>query len=296
MAGTVLIPVDGSPLSEKVLGPARPLVDALEADVVLLRVVPTRGTQPDVEVEADEAGVAMQRLQERLGREGLRCQAKVVRGEPAEQILAFERALRPDYVAMATHGRSGVSRLVRGSTAERVVRHAIVPVLLYNPLAPGAAGRSVVDAAAAAGPFGRVLVPLDGSALADEVLPHVERLVRAYGAEVLLLRVEPYQYTIAPSPLVEPLWDARAVEATLEGARDRLQRAGARVSVMAAYGVVPAEILRAARDCDLVAMCTHGRGGVSRWWFGSVAEQVVRHCTTPLLVVRSEGAGAPEPS
>lgn len=293
MAGTVLIPLDGSPLSEKVLAPARPLVETLEADVVLLRVVPTRGTQPDVEVEADEAGVAMQRLQERLAGEGLRCQAKVVRGEPAEQILAFERALRPDYVAMATHGRSGVSRLVRGSTAERVVRHATAPVLLYNPLATPAPAQAA-GATPPPGPFGRVLVPLDGSALAEEVLPHVERLARAYGAEVLLLRVEPYQYTIAPSPLVEPLWDPRVVEATLEAPRERLVSAGVRTSLMAAYGVVPAEILRVARDCDLVAMSTHGRGGVSRWWFGSVAEQVVRHCTTPLLVVRAAGAGERE--
>lgn len=287
MAGTVLIPLDGSALSEKVLGPARPLIDALEADVVLLRVVPTRGTMADVEVEADEAGRAMQRLAERLTGEGVRCQAKVVRGDAAEQVLAYERALRPDYVAMATHGRSGVSRFVRGSTAERVVRHAVAPVLLYNPVAPGA------DAHAGARPFRRVLVPLDGSALAEQVLPHVERVARAYGSEVLLMRVEPFQYTIAPSPLVEPMWDPRALEATLEGPRERLQAAGVPTSVLAAYGVVPAEILHAARDCDLVAMSTHGRGGVSRWWFGSTAEQVVRHCTTPLLVVRAPGAGEP---
>ncbi len=290
MAGTVLIPLDGSTLSEEVLAPARPLVDALEADVVLLRVVPALGTQPDVEVEADEAGVAMQRLEERLAGEGVRCKAKVVRGDPAEQILAFERALRPDYVAMATHGRSGVSRLVRGSTAERVVRHTIAPVLLYNPLA-AAAAPTTAEAAAPGGPFRRVLVPLDGSTLAEDVLPHVERVARAYGAEVRLLRVEPYQYTLAPSPLVEPLWDPRAVEASLEPARERLEAAGVRASVTSAYGVVAAEILRASRDVDLVAMSTHGRGGVSRWWFGSVAEQVVRHCTTPLLVVRAAGVG-----
>ncbi|MCO5168956.1 MAG: universal stress protein [Planctomycetes bacterium] len=284
MSGTVLVPVDGSSLAEKVLGPARPLIDALEASVVLLRVVPSRGTLADVEVEADEAGAALQRLQDRLEREGLRCQAKLVRGDPAEQILAFSRALRPDYLAMATHGRSGVSRLVRGSTAERVLRHASAPVLLCNPdVLAGAEG-------APTPPFRRILVPLDGSDLAAEVLPHVERLARVYGSEVLLLTVEPYEYTLAPTPLVASPTDPRALEALVEGPRARLTRAGAPTSVMTAHGVVPIEVLRAARDCDLVAMTTHGRGGASRWWFGSVAEQVVRHCTTPLLLVR---AGAP---
>lgn len=277
MAGTILIPLDGSALSEKALVPARPLIDALEADVVLLRVAPH-----DDEDEAQAAGVYVQRLQERLAREGVRCQGRVARGDAAEQTLAFVRALRPDYVAMATHGRSGLSRLVRGSVAERVVRHATSPVLLVNPLT----GEAQATGAPAA-PFRRILVPLDGSALADAVLPHVEQLARVYGAEVLLLRVEPFQYVVAPSPLVEPTWDPALVAGTIEPQRRRLEEAGLRASVMTAYGVVPLEILRAARDCDLVAMATHGRGGPSRWWFGSVAEQVVRHCATPLLVVRS---------
>lgn len=286
MAGTILIPLDGSPLSEKVLAPARPLIDALEANVVLLRAVPARGTQPDVELEADEAGAAMQRLQERLSREGVHCQARVARGEAAEQILAFARALRPDYLAMATHGRGGVSRLVRGSTAERVVRSAHVPVLLCNPL--------VLDGGPAQRPFQRILVPLDGSELAAEILPHVERLASIYRSEVLLLRVEPYHYPPGPSPLRDQPWEPSAVEATLEGPRRTLELAGVPTSAMAAHGVVAVEILRAARDCDLVAMCTHGRGGASRWWFGSVAEQVTRHCTRPMLVLRPPGAGHDE--
>lgn len=287
MTGTVLIPLDGSPLSEKVLGPARPLIDALEANVVLLRAVPTRGAAPDVEAEAEEAGAAMQRLQERLTREGVHCQARVARGDPAEQILAFARALRPDYLAMATHGRGGVSRLVRGSTAERVVRSAHVPVLLCNPL--------VLDGShAAPRPFQRILVPLDGSPLSAGILPHVARLANIYGSEVLLLRVEPYHYPPEPSPLGDQLWEPAAVEATLDEPRRTLELSGVPTTVMAAHGVIAVEILRAARDCDLVAMSTHGRGGASRWWFGSVAEQVTRHCTKPMLVLRPPGAGHDE--
>lgn len=289
MAGTVLIPLDGSALSEQALEPARPLIDALQAKVVLLRVVPARGTGADVEVEADEAGVAMQALEERLAGQGLRCEARVVRGDPAERILSTAQALRPDYLAMATHGRSGVSRLVRGSVAERVVRHASVPVLLVNPLAPGPPHE-------VARPFRRVLVPLDGSRLSEQVLPHVERLASAYGSEVQLLRVEPYQVTFAPAPVAEPSWDPRALEQSLEPAVARLARAGLTVRAASAHGVVAAEILRAAQGSDLVAMTTHGRGGLSRWWFGSVAEQVVRHCTTPLLVVRAGEAGEAPPA
>lgn len=282
MAGTVLIPLDGSALSEKVVPAARPLIDALEPDVVLLRVVPR-----EADAEADEASVHLLRVQERLARDGARVQARVVRGDAAEQILAYVRAARPDYLVMATHGRGGLSRLVRGSVAERVVRRARVPVLLVNP--------QVLEEGAR--PFRRILVPLDGSPLSASILPHVERLARVYGSEVLLLRVEPFTIAVTPSPVLEPPWDPRAIEASLEEPRRRLEQAGIPASVMAAYGGVAVELLRAARDCDLVAMSTHGRGGPSRWWFGSVAEQVVRHCATPLLVLRppeAEGEEAAE--
>ncbi|MBX3468198.1 MAG: universal stress protein [Planctomycetes bacterium] len=74
--------------------------------------------------------------------------------------------------------------------------------------------------------------------------------------------------------------------------RAAARRAGRRrrpVEARAAYGVVAAEVLRAAREADLLAMTTHGRSGVSRWWFGSVAEQVLRHAPCPLLVLRTGG-------
>jgi nucleotide-binding universal stress UspA family protein len=120
------------------------------------------------------------------------------------------------------------------------------------------------------------------------VVPVVERVIRARPAQVTLLRVEPLVLTEVPSPAVEGMvWDPGPLEASLAAPRERLAAAGATVDVQAVYGVVAAEILLAARGADLLAMTTHGRTGLPRWWFGSVAEQVLRHAPCPVLVVRT---------
>ena len=116
----------------------------------------------------------------------------------------------------------------------------------------------------------KILVPLDGSPLADAVLPLVQAMAQASGARVTLLRVEPLVVTEVPSPILAgSLWDPGAAAASLSPQRDRLAAAGLDVEAVAAYGVVAAEILRAAADVDLLAIATHGRSGVARWWFGS---------------------------
>ncbi|MCB1006061.1 MAG: universal stress protein, partial [Acidimicrobiales bacterium] len=99
----------------------------------------------------------------------------------------------------------------------------------------------------------RILVPLDGSTLSDQILPAVTVLALAYGSKVTLLRVHPMVYTEVPSPLLTgPLWDEQAMRESLETQRQRLAEAGVQVEVRAVYGVEVAEILSAADDADLV--------------------------------------------
>lgn len=276
----ILIPVDGSRLAARILHALKRLIEGQGAEVTLLRVVePHSPTDHDRAPAAEVAMRAqMQQLQETLGSH-VRSNVQIVRGDPAREISTYARETGQDLVAMATHGRTGVQRWVRGSVAERVLRDCEVPLLLCNPTAL----EPDVDQ-----PFRRILVPLDGSERSAEVVPIVERLARGHPSKVTLLRVEPLVLTEVPSPAVEGMvWDPRPLEASLAEHRERLVAAGATVDVRATYGVVAAEILQAAREADLLAMTTHGRTGLPRWWFGSVAEQVLRHAPCPVLVVRT---------
>jgi len=279
MAEAILIPLDGSELAERALAPARRLLGA-DGEAVLVRVV--EETPPSEEEDAlDAAEAYLKDVRTRLEGAGARVRATLVRrGDPAEQVLAAVDESGAAFVAMGTHGRSGVARLVRGSVAERVLRHCPVPLLLVNPHA----------APAATGTFERILAPLDGSETAAAVLPTVARVAKAFGALVTLLRVEPFLYSPVPSPVLESMWEPAKVAATLEPSRQRLEEQGVEARVEARYGVESAEILAAAEYSDLVVMSTHGRSGLSRWWFGSVAEQVLRHCSRPLLVQRVTGS------
>jgi nucleotide-binding universal stress UspA family protein len=134
----------------------------------------------------------------------------------------------------------------------------------------------------------RILVPLDGSATAERVLVHVRRLLRTSKAEVMLLRA----YNVIPleADYVDLVGRLRAeAEAYIHAVEARLEKDGLRVRAFTREGPSAEVILDAAQRerADLIAMSTHGRTGLARFAFGSVAEKVVRSSPVPVLVVRS---------
>jgi nucleotide-binding universal stress UspA family protein len=278
----VLIPLDGSELSESALDPLpRILHEVEDAEATLLFVSDPDAPDPPEGVSIEDS---LPRVNARLREWGLSCDTVRASGDPATQILEAVERLQPDLIAMATHGRSGLQRLVRGSVAERILRHVDAPLLLVNP---GSEERREDTA------FRRILVPLDGSPLADAILPFVIALARSVGSEVTLLRVEPLEPYIsdplAGVPFVEPtLWNPQAVRETLAPQLDRLLDARVDARIEARIGDAAGEIATLANDYDLVALSSHGRSGVSRWWFGSVAEQVLRVVSRPVFLVRGK--------
>jgi nucleotide-binding universal stress UspA family protein len=138
----ILVPLDGSELAECVL----PHVKAIAAGcstgkVVLLRIVEPlpAGIPPAVDFEVvQKAGVKaaegyLVKVKAQLSKEGLNVEAKVLTGRPAETITDFAQREKVDLIALATHGRSGISRWVFGSVADRLVRSSSVPILLIRP-------------------------------------------------------------------------------------------------------------------------------------------------------------------
>jgi nucleotide-binding universal stress UspA family protein len=147
--------------------------------------------------------------------------------------------------------------------------------------------------------YRRVLVPLDGSALAEGVLPFVARLARPLGLEIALLRVVP----MVPPRVVEGSRHvevdegerlAREAEEYVQGVAHRLVADGFRTATAVRTGEAASEIIAGARECqaDLIGMMTHGRSGLGRLFFGSVAEAVLRRADIPVFLVRATEAQA----
>ncbi len=276
----ILVPLDGSELADKILTQVRRLLVRHDAQVMLLSVLSPRALEREP-VPGHELEVARRHLDvvaTALREQGASVESEVLVGEPAERIHAFALGYRPSLIAMSTHGRTGISRWIRGSVAERVLRIAPYPVLLANPF--GLADREELR-------FRRILVPLDGSDASAEILPVVKDFASHYESEVLLhMAVEIPQI----EPLVYPLMiSTEDAQMRLEPFRAGLP--GIRVLISTSLGSPAATIVDTAEreKADLVAMTTHGRTGASRWAFGSVAEQVIRHCPCPLLVKRTGG-------
>ncbi len=281
----ILVPLDGSELAERVLPYVRILARGLQARVELLRVfepVPPSLAHPEHGLYLDRI-IESIRIQARdyleavaasLQREGLVVSCTVHEGSPAPHIVNDGECEAASLIAMSTHGRSGISRWVLGSTTDKVLHATTRPLLVVR-----AQGQQVFSAQAK---LDAVVVPLDGSAVAEQVLPHVVGLAKVLRAKVILVRVGPYSELFK-----EMEADAGAY---LDQVNQRLRKQGvASVEHELLQGDVAGGIVDLARRMadSMVAMTTHGRSGVGRWLLGSIAERVVRYSGNPVLVVRA---------
>lgn len=137
--------------------------------------------------------------------------------------------------------------------------------------------------------YQRILVPLDGSTLAEGVLPHVQALVKSLSAELVLLRVAFTHVFPGADPIQSQVTVVQEAEDYVSGLAKRLQEEGVRAEAKVRYGDPVEEILdHVTRDhIDLIAMATHGRTGLKRVVMGSVAENVLRRTSVPMLLMRA---------
>jgi nucleotide-binding universal stress UspA family protein len=277
----ILIPLDGSRLSEAVLPLAEALARDYDADLLLVRALRPAGS-PEVEVEAQETAEGYLRtMAADLAARGRSVEWKVWYDDPARAIADAARYNGVDLIAMSTHGRGGLGRLIVGSVAEALVRQAPVPVLLVRG-----------ELSWVPGSLGKVLVPLDGSELSEAVLPAVTALAGPFDLAIELLRaVEPIpayaaaELAAGHSAELLRLEEAEA-DCYLSKLAAPLEARGLRVTSHVALAPAVDAILRRARDggAGLIAMTTHGRSGVSRLLLGSVAERVLRATPVPVLL------------
>ena len=138
-----------------------------------------------------------------------------------------------------------------------------------------------------------ILVPLDGSALAEAILPEIEKVASCMKASIVLLRVSQAHVFPGKDPTEAEVEVVKQAEVYLKTIVDHLSAKGFVAEAHVRYGDVAEEILTHSKrnDLDLIAMSTHGRSGFGRWLLGSVAEKIVRHSEKPVLLLRAKGKG-----
>lgn len=285
----ILVPLDGSPTAEAALSLIDPLLHLKNAAVHLLTVVPVNvveGTPLDggaIRVAGQAARIYADGKVARLRQAGVEAACHVRYGAAADEILKFSAAGDTQLIALTTHGRSGISRLMMGSVAERVLRSSGAPILVRKS--------SETPAPSDRRPFRNIFIPLDGTPESEAILPYAMMLANAYGAEVhttiVLHSEEAVSESLAPG----------STEDYLDQVCDRFRKAGASASSVIGRGD-PVSVLREMiRDGqpDLVAMTTHGRAGLGRWILGSVTEALLRSVTAPLLVIHAPAVRAAQP-
>lgn len=276
----IAIALDGGPFADQAIPWAQLLASNLQASVVAVRAVDpfvpgTAGLVPSmmIRLQEEELGKAQEQMKGCLPKNW---ETQVVLGDPKSVLGSWAASDKIAGLVLASHGRSGGARWLLGSVAEAVLRHSHVPMLIVRPSASPKETR--VDAAVR-----RVLVPLDGSETATQVLDDLPRWV-GENTELILLRATGFgvreNSSFLSSDQLEDL--ASALEEDLQSIRP----AGFAKIDHLVLDADPAEAILAAaeqRECDLIAMSTHGRSGWRRFLLGSVTEKVARHARCPVL-------------
>lgn len=305
MYSTIVVPLDGSALSEQAIPVAAALArrDGATLHLVLVHEAPRLARVRDQEhwdealASRDQAYVDEQ-AREVEKRYRVRVAPVLLGGAVVPAICQHVRATKADLVVITTHGRTGFSRAWLGSVADGLVRSLAVPVLMLRAGPGGPRAPRDGD-----GPFHRIMIPLDGSALAEQVLEHALRLGGVGPRYVLARVVVPVPQLDLVMPYTMPTPNVPDVEATerveaeaarqLRGEVEAVRRAHPEIDVDAELyeATSPAEgLLEIAREqhAELIALTSHGRGA-SRLVLGSVADKLLRGSAAAMLVFRAEG-------
>jgi nucleotide-binding universal stress UspA family protein len=305
----VLVGLDGSPLAETILPYVTTVAKGVGADVTLLHVVHVpedlregehqQTLQPLLREAETRATQYLHQVAQRLAAVGLTVQSHVRVGEATTEILRTAQQEGKDLIALATHGRSGLQRWVYGSVAEKVLHTTHTPLLLIRPTEEPVPAPSALT---------QVIVPLDGSPLAEAALPVAETLALRCGVPLVLLRVvEIVSLSFVDAGGIAGVNSPAILDSLQEAANSYLAELAmsardkeVRVQTAAPAGLPADTIVRYVHDHagSVVVMSTHGRTGLASLALGSVARRVVQHGNTPTLIVRPRvppAAAAPAP-
>lgn len=298
MYKVIMAPTEGSDSEKLAISVALRLAQRFNADLRLVRVetapvvVEAEPRRPVLEIT--EEMVRAERLARLRKLESLGVQLRALGdirvitaledGPVAPTLRDYAEKFHVDLIVMSSHSRGGLKRVTLGSVTDYLIRHSNIPVLVVKP--PASFVLPTLEDTGV-----RIVVPLDGSPLAEQILPEVKALALQLKATVSLLQVlTPNTY--AQAEIMQPglpWWDSDIAEAEayLDGAASYITEEGVSVSrqVLLAEDVTSAILEHATQvRADLIAFATAGSGGISRFVFGTVADELTRRSPISLLV------------
>ncbi len=302
----ILVPLDGSLFAEQALPLAMSIADRAGASLRLARVhvlylfQDTNAARLPYDPELDalakeQEAVYLSGVAQRLAAIApVPVTTNVLNGLTADAILEEAQASKADLIVMTTHGRGPMSRFWLGSVADEMLRRTPVPILLIRP-------QEETPEPTALPVLKHLLVPLDGTPLAERVVQPALALGQPMQARFTLLRlITPWLFPGHDPSVDSPTGEGggrldlqhHEAQAYLEAIAEGIRKRGCSVQTCVAVHRQPAAgILEEARQvgADCITLATHGRGGLKRLLLGSVADKVLRSATIPLLVCRPAG-------
>ena len=317
MYENIIVPLDGSDASRQVLPYARSIAKTVGATLHLIGVLEPLNrvdnlsrmgsgaqnapmSQSELVLSEDwralvgglrrEARERLDAAAEESRSRGIETTVELLEGEAAEQIIAAGNRQGESLIAMSTHGRSGIGRWMLGSVTDKVVKHTSTPVLIIR-----AQREEPPDDVA----LSKVVLPLDGSELAERAIPHAVAFANAFGAGITILRSSsPTAYGFGYADYYAAQTYTDISSEVLSDVRDYVTSAVGRIQGMGVASVEErtpegnpgAAIIDEVGDdrTKLVVMTTHGRTGVGRWVLGSVTDRVIQHSAGPVMVIASK--------
>jgi nucleotide-binding universal stress UspA family protein len=309
MYRNVMVPVDGSPFSREAVVQGLRIASQSGAALHLVRVsvAPVVLATPEAlafessamgEIHSAELSELYGIAAECRAHSEITVSASVERGPVVDALIGYAKRHQVDLIVMRSHGRTGIARVWFGSAADGLIRESGIPVLVVR--AP-----SVGTALAAGFHFKRILVPLDGSGLAEQAIAPAFALAAIDGASVTLLRIVTAWKHSEPGEIASAVGPASAQAVSeAESYLDSIFPTSIPRTSVSRRVVIASDIASAIHDIaeleetDLVALATRGHGGIKRVAVGSVSDQVMRESAVSTLVVHPavvvpERAGLP---
>lgn len=300
MYRTIMVPTEGTGFDREAIRVALRLATKTDAVIHLVRVMKASsviGVVPGsdgVAVVSDSFSLTRDRELSALYLLAEECRelttAKIVTaledGPIPDVLKGYCARVSPDLIVISSHGRHGIARFSLGSVTDSLIRDAHVPVLVVKPersyLNPRAAER-----------FSQMIIPLDGSTLAEEILVPATRLAKLEQAEVILLQVLTAQDHHIGTSRSRAWWEEHLPmsHAYLNRIAAKLRLSGLEVLTEIVVGTSVADAITTfakSRRAGLVAIATHGRSGLRRAVRGSVADELMRNGAMSLLVMHPE--------
>ena len=305
LIGTILLPHDGSELADTTVPYAVALHRATGAPVELLRVLEElkpiydSGRRQLIWIDPEhpraeaEQSDLLDAVATRLADHGLTPKQVIRVGDPRREILQEAETLDRPLILLASHGRGGLSRVVFGSVASGLLHAVRGPIMIVRARHETDRPEEVT--------FRQILVPLDGSKLSESALPFAVEAAQGAGALLHVIRVaETFRNEIpknAPNLFASPSYKSmlkrfevmeQETNDYLASVEARLRRDGVNVVTQALSGDPFREVTEYSERLspDLIVMSTHGRGGITRWFYGSVADRLLTTTALPVLLVR----------